>query len=603
MNRSDVKKIYMRLLREKKNKGSPTLVEIAKVLKISSSTFIWRYGPIKEFEQEAFTSHPELFPAEHRVGRRKSKSLEKILLEYAKFRKQLGKTPSRNELVSMCKTLTRGEVETHFGTIQNCEEHARKAYPEFFDTVPLSHIAVEHSRRNVKELLKSNLILITSAVSDKLVDRDFYEAIQHWKTVTGGKVIILPSHDPASQRSSLGDDLFDPLIQSEFVTRESLSINSNLHISDVFVTAKQLDPTANMEQLAHKEGSSIFASPKQRWRPVSVDDVFKPRMLMTPGAITVNDYTSNLTRAQRLAKFAEINHVLGGMIVEIESDDICYPRIITFDKNDKSFIDMGTKYKKDSVEKVKCRFLKPGDWHAGETDSGVRKAIKDAATFFSPQYITADDLFNGKSISPFNARLSLTQAIIRAKEKVTLNYELQCYMDEANFLRSLAEELIILKSNHDEWLESWLDRGFYQKDPENFEMGNKLISAMLAYGDPFKYAYEEVWGHGPDHNITWLRKDQGFIVDGCEIGRHTHLGPKGTRNPTLQQLKKAYHNIVGGHSHCTEIDGDAIRVGTSSILNPVYTHGSPSDWTQSFAVGYEGGSKQVFFIFNGKWRK
>jgi hypothetical protein len=115
MTKSDIKKVYIRLLREKNNTGIPLGNEIARAFKVIPSKLryaIDRLGfTLKELEQEVFSTHPELFPSGHRVGRRITRSKEDLLLLFAKFRKELGKPATRNDIVLYAKSFTRGEIE------------------------------------------------------------------------------------------------------------------------------------------------------------------------------------------------------------------------------------------------------------------------------------------------------------------------------------------------------------------------------------------------------------------------------------------------------------------------------------------------------------
>lgn len=604
MDKKTVESAYLRILKEKKGTGVPTKADLL-AAGVPRALLETKMGGMMGLEKKFFATHPNLFPVGHQIGSRSRVSLAEILLKYSKLRKRMGKTPSHGDIDYYGKEfgITEYEIVKNFRNISNCEDEARKQYPEYFEDTPISHIDVKLTAKHISKVTNSKHLFITTAVSGQKLNAAAYAAVKNWEKIWGGKLVILVASDPASQKSTVGEEMVDSaLADHELVVTENIQINENLYISKIMVTAKQIDPTWGLDRITQKFGSSIFASPKQRLKSVGVDDPYKHRNLMTPGAITDPNYASKYTVSQRTADIAEADHMMGGIIVDIDEDGLCFPRVVQFDSNDGSFVDMGIRYTQRTYHLMSVSGLIPGDWHAGETCQMYRKAIKEACTLFKPRKMVAHDLYNGLYINPHEH--SKIISLVRAKNEHKMSFlsELMVYKDEINFLSSNCDELFIANSNHDNWLKDYLDNGRFNKDRETYQSCLKMADAMVSGKDPLKFTYEELFKQGEDHNITWLQRSDKLYIENTACHYHGHIGLKGKRNPNLKMFEQALKDVVVGHGHDSEIMNYAMRVGTGTPLIVGYSEGQPTNWNNSFVNIYSNGSKQLLFVFKGRWR-
>ena len=156
----------------------------------------------------------------------------------------------------------------------------------------------------------------------------------------------------------------------------------------------------------------------------------------------------------------------------------------------------------------------------------------------------------------------------------------------------------MVKSNHDVFLDRWLDDGEYVKDPHNYSIGVDLAKAMKDGNDPLKFGVEQYLNR--PEKVRWLKIDEDYFIARIQCGAHGHKGPKGTRG-SLKSMEKSYGQCVTGHAHGPEILRGAWQNGTMSYLKLNYNEG-PSDWVHASTVIYPNGMRQLINSFDGNWR-
>ena len=100
-------------------------------------------------------------------------------------------------------------------------------------------------------------------------------------------ILILPCEDAANRNSVYKWELSPSLKKCGYVVYRDLYINDNVYISDIKVSAKQIDPLTGLDIFAQSKGTMILASAKQNLKFVPNSNIKLPRALMTTGAVTV----------------------------------------------------------------------------------------------------------------------------------------------------------------------------------------------------------------------------------------------------------------------------------------------------------------------------
>jgi len=442
--------------------------------------------------------------------------------------------------------------------------------------------------------------VITSAITGCEVHEGFYKSIRNYCQINDAELLVLAQSDPAHNLNRKDLGYIDRILSKEYLITQDTALNSNLYISTIKLGAKQIDPITGLGRIGQRNGSFIYASPKQRLKMVATANNKLPRALMTTGAITHPDYSSTSYMSDRTAYIAENDHVIGALVVEIGDDVKYYFRQIQADIEDNgSFIDLGVKYSEDSAIPCRAEAVVLGDWHSGETDPTAIKAWQELSKVVDPKCVVIHDLFNGLSISHHEEKLKIRRAQLAAASKLSLREEINNLAKDLDVLAGMADQVVIAKSNHDLFLERYLQDGRYIADPQNHRLSLDLAAAMFDGIDPLSYAIEKTNLCSNLHNIRWLSEDEDFKVARIQLGQHGHRGANGAKG-SIKSIEDAYGNSVSGHTHVPQILRNAWCVGTSSLLKLYYNKG-PSSWCHASCVVYPNSSRQLILSINGDW--
>lgn len=495
--------------------------------------------------------------------------------------------------------ITRDMVKHHFGSLSKLNKIARETDSDKFFDVPVENIYSQKSLASLREGVKSySKFVITTAVTGCSVHQKFYESIKKYCEKNNAKLLILVSTDPAHTRQSEWGTV-DSTLKRESIVLEDTKLNSNVFLSTIKLSAKHIDPTTGLGRIGQRNGTFIYASPKQRLKAVPTSNMSMPYFMMTTGAITVADYNSKEYMSQRTAYIAEHDHVLGAVIVEIEDDKIYHFRQIQANSNG-HFHDLGFKYMPSGISKSRPEAFVLGDWHAGETDPGARKSWFDISKDLNPKRIFLHDAFDGLSINHHESHNKLLKAKRAENGQLCLKDELEILARDLDDMAEITDEIVIVKSNHDQFLERYLQEAKYIYDPQNHKLSLHLSLLMLDGKDPLKEHINGIIKPSTFKKVKWLSIDEDYIIDGIQCGAHGHLGSNGARG-SLRSMEAAYGNSVTGHSHTPEILRGAWCVGTSSKLKLEYNKGA-SSWLHSSCLIYKGGFRQLINSIDGKWK-
>jgi len=429
--------------------------------------------------------------------------------------------------------------------------------------------------------------VITSATPGCNPSKAFLESIAGYCKHNKAELLILPT-----AKVYKNDELSEELYVYGDVLYEERSLNSNLHISNLPINPEQVDPITGLDRLTHKEHSAIYASPKQRMRSVASPSSSYPRVLMTPGSCTV-PYKKNSKRG--LAAFKD--HVMGAIVVEVLDDNYYHYRQVQADRLG-GFIDLAVYYKgKNKPVKAKVEALIPGDWHTGSTDPTVEACTYAMLSSLKPKHLVLHDFFDGISVNHHIEHKLLLKAML--SEQNNLSEELKLCSKQLTKFSQFVNKIVVVKSNHDEFLDRWLVEGKYLHDSVNHILGLELALAKARGKDPLEAGIKK---HGLPTNVKFLKDDSSFKLTSrrIECGQHGNNGPNGSRG-NATSIEKSYTEAVIGHVHSPEIQRGTWVVGTSSRLKLDYTKG-PSSWMHTHCVVYSNGSRQLLNIVNGKWR-
>lgn len=540
----------------------------------------------------------------------KKSETTKMLDKYCAFVAKNFALPTTADLLSLGITRKYRDV---FGNMRGMDKAARKHKPEAFSQLVTEKLFDRDAIEKVEQKVgKHSWYFVTTAVLGCDVWKPFYDTITNFAKRKKALPLILTAQDPAAAVAQYAkkqnpEKWFVDILKSfpglQLVVAD-LALNDNIFLSAIKLTAKQLDPITGLGRLGQRNGSFIFASPKQRLKLVPTSNEDLPHAMMTTGAVTRPNYDTDLYKSDRLSVLATNDHVMGGIIVEVPDDTTFHFRQAQADKRG-GFIDMGIHYKADgTATTVRPEALVLGDWHSGETDPDARQAFVGASnsliTRTKPKRLVIHDGFNGMSVSHHEAKNATLRAQRAAANQLSLEAELTTYMKDLEYLASFpfVDEVVVVWSNHDAFLTRYIEDGRYIEDPQNYKLGLELAHYAVGSRNPIQ-AFVERRGIKNLDKLVWLNEDQDYKVAGVELGTHGHRGANGARG-SLHAMEDAYSNSISGHAHTPEILRGAWQVGTCSKLKLNYNKGV-SSWLHSSCLLYSNGARQLINVIYGQF--
>jgi hypothetical protein len=169
---------------------------------------------------------------------------------------------------------------------------------------------------------------------------------------------------------------------------------------------------------------------------------------------------------------------------------------------------------------------------------------------------------------------------------------------------SKGKDVFVVASNHNEFLELYLNRARFINDNLNAKIAFQLASAYAREENPVEAGLKICGGKLPS-NIHFLKRKEDFKILGYQLGAHGDGGRSGKRESFHSGIKTReddYGESITGHSHSAGMLRNTYIVGTSTPLYMFYNEGKPTNWSNSVALLWETGEVQLVHIINGKWK-
>lgn len=369
-------------------------------------------------------------------------------------------------------------------------------------------------------------------------------------------------------------------------------------LSDIKVQPTAVNPMTGMQALSG-ENSCIFGSPKVQMEMIPVLDGNKPKMMLTTGSITKKNYTDS-----KSGKVGDFHHTFGFVIVEIKDDETFFVRQVTADDKTGAFsdlyhrVDNGKITRLDSVSAIVL-----GDVHYGHHDQKVLDTTMVLMDNLVPEHVILHDVFDGDSISHHQMKDPFIQYGKEIAGTNDLAKEVDVMMKGLEAFEKF-ENVVIVRSNHDDFLDRWLKNEDWKKQPtyKNSRLYMRYSDILLEqYGnDPYNvkgvipFIINEKFP-----KFKTLGRSASYKVNGWELGQHGDMGTNGSRG-SLLQFRKLNTKIIVGHYHSPGRKDGAIAVGTSTHLRVGYNNG-PSSWLQSHVIIHNDGRAQHINFIDGEF--
>ena len=243
-----------------------------------------------------------------------------------------------------------------------------------------------------------------------------------------------------------------------------------------------------------------------------------------------------------------------------------------------------------------------GDLHFGNEDPEVMEGTKVLLENLVPTHVILHDVFDGSSINHHESKDPFAQYRKEVKGTNDLKKEVDYMLNQLEMFEKY-ENVVIVRSNHDDFLDRWLKNEDWKKMPTAKNSMEYMVYSQILlkqYGDSpqVKGVIPELINNVYPDFITLGRSDS-YIVNGWELACHGDVGSGGSRG-SLQQFRKLNTKIITGHSHTPGRKDGALAVGTSTIMRMGYNIG-PSNWLQSHVIIHKSGKAQHIHFIDGEY--
>lgn len=490
---------------------------------------------------------------------------------------------------------------THFG---KSERTVRKWCSEKFNFKEKSEVEPEQyvkAKTKTHDETKKRFI-ITWAQNNTPVHKKFLKNIKEYANFIDADIHVIAGRykNPTSvwtnnQESEefWAEEIQDYLDANRHDIHQFVSI-----LSDIKVQPTAVNPMTGMQALSGVN-SCIFGSPKVQMEMIPVLDGNKPKMMLTTGSITKKNYTDS-----KSGKVGDFHHTFGFAIVEIKDDETFFVRQVTADDRSGSFSDLYNRVedgKVTTLDSISAIVL--GDVHYGHHDQKVLDATMTFMDKLVPEHVILHDVFDGDSISHHQMKNPFIQYGKEMAGTNDLAKEVNIMMEGLEAFEKF-KNVVIVRSNHDDFLDRWLINEDWKKQPtyKNSRLYMKYSDILLEqYGTDMNNVLgvipKLINEKFPDYKT--LGRSASYKVKGWELGQHGDLGTNGSRG-SLLQFRKLNTKIIVGHYHSPGRKDGAIAVGTSTHLRVGYNNG-PSSWLQSHVIIHNDGRAQHINFIDGEF--
>jgi hypothetical protein len=462
---------------------------------------------------------------------------------------------------------------------------------------------------------KYDRLVVTSAQNVTPIHDGFFSTLLNYCKVNNAKLIVIPYRykNPTSVFSDKEHEWWDSKL-TKYLYDDQFKVSKHLQILGHI----KKQPTA-IQPLYGLDGqtgldSAIVGHPKIQLKAIPTPSQELPKILASTGAVTLPNYTDSGAGWRGL-----FHHSYGAVVVELDrKNDIFHLRHVHGDRETGAFYDLDKFYTPSTVtSSQKASVLVTGDTHAIFMDPEVEKATytnKDSiVNVLRPKNLILHDVLDGYSISHHHKHNDIVRYGKHHFERGNIEKELQI---TADFIDRVSKEgmlTYIVKSNHDEHFDRWLQEAEPKNDPENarfyhymkYHQFSSIQKTNTGFStiDPFVF-----WCNNPDkekgllhkHLVKMLKRDESLFVNNIEFSFHGDRGSGGAKG-SLYNLSKVGPKLVIGHSHSPGIYEGVYQVGVSSYLNLEYKTGCDS-WLHTHCIVYPDGKRTLINIIKGKWK-
>jgi hypothetical protein len=461
----------------------------------------------------------------------------------------------------------------------------------------------QYQKAKEREFDKSKKrFIITYAQNATKIHQKFFDNIKAYADFIDADIHVIAGRykNPTSvwTKNNETDEWWDAQVQ-EYLDANRHDIHKYVSIlSDIKIQPTAVNPMTGMQGLSGVN-SCVFGSTKVQMEMIPVLEGNIPKMMVTTGAVTLKNYTDT-----KAGKKGEFHHTFGFIIVEIKDNDTFFIRQVTADDKSGSFTDLIYRVENKEVNKINTlEGIVLGDLHCGHHDDYVLTQTEKFIHHIKPKNVVLHDVFDGDSINHH----TMKDPFIQYGKEVNGTNDLGSELD--NMMTILArfkdfENVVIVRSNHDDFLDRWLKNEDWKKQPTfknaplYMELSSKLLKQHAKYNNNVKGIIPELINEKFPNYIT-LGRNSSYKIKGYECGLHGDIASNGSRG-SIENFRKLNTKMIMGHFHTPGRKDNVIATGTSTKLRLGYNLG-PSSWLQSHVIIHHDGRAQHINFINGEF--
>jgi hypothetical protein len=353
----------------------------------------------------------------------------------------------------------------------------------------------------------------------------------------------------------------------------------------------------------------IFGHSQMAMEPIATPLNQLPGRMYTTGAMTQRNYS-----ATKMGAKASFHHVFGALLVEI-SGKKTFIRQLNADSRG-NIQDLTDLYTPEGVTRdVTALSLTTGDEHVKWMADNVLRATYTASGSLvetcKPEYLVRHDVLDGYAGSHHHEGHYL------------LEYK-KWFHGDANYRKELDQVVnhihsttpvdykctnILVRSNHHEHLDKWLERADDRKDHLNADLICELrnlqreavrdereYDAFRLYMEP---RIEEINKTGGNLSVVFSDANTPLLLGGVDHSQHGDRGANGARG-SARSIANTTHKATIGHTHSARIVKAVYQVGKST--NTLEYEVGLSSHTQTHCLQYPNGKRTLIDILGQSWR-
>jgi transposase len=444
-------------------------------------------------------------------------------------------------------------------------------------------------RAKKRELDKKKYYIITSAQNATNINKGLWANIVAYAEHLDAAIHVIPFRykNPTSNFSD-GDHDYWAQELLPFLDMNRHSVHKDLQfLSDVKIQPTATNPLSGLEGMTGHQ-SCIVGHPRMQLKSMPTLDGYHQKVMMTSGVCTVPNYTDS-----KAGKRGEFHHIYGFAIVEIKDKNIFYMRQVSA-TDEGNFIDLIYDVRDGVVSKINsCKGWRLGDIHVRDVDHDKIAENIRTMNVLVPEKVVLDDVFDGSTVNHHSKDNHIERIIAYKAGNNSISEEIDEMIDWLNMFmdKTSASEYVITKSNHDLWLDRYMNSAKWQADYANADIILKLQSVAVS-GEANNGLIAHIIHERTKYR--YLRYNESYIIGNTECSQHGHIGVNGAKG-AHSQFRNLSMKICTAHSHSISRYDGFVCVGTSTHKRIGYNIGA-SGWIQCDVI-FDNNNKYQQIIF------